>query len=137
MIDAAMRTLAAEGYEYATLGLSPLSIRAPVAPFRNPLWLRFVLGWLRAHGKRFYNFNGLDQFKAKLRPDRWEPVFAISNRSRFGPCTLYAIASAFSDGSPIRLVSRALWRAVRTEWLWLDQRIRLVMKKGKPQSSHR
>jgi phosphatidylglycerol lysyltransferase len=125
MIDAAMRALADEGYEYVTLGLSPLSTRAPVAPFRNPLWLRFTLGWLRLHGKRFYNFNGLDHFKAKLRPERWEPVFAISNQPHFGPRTLYAIASAFSAGSPIRLVSRALWRAVRTEAVWFFRRSRL------------
>lgn len=126
MIDAAMRTLANENYEYATLGLSPLSTRAPVEPFRNPFWLRCVLGWLRAHGKRFYNFNGLDRFKAKLRPECWEPVFAISNQPHFGPLTLYAIASAFSAGSPIRLVSRALWRAVRTEIAWLSYRVRAV-----------
>lgn len=124
MIDAGMRALADEGYKYATLGLSPLSSRANVAPFRNPLWLRFTLAWVRAHGKRFYNFNGLDHFKAKLRPDNWEPVFAISNQARFGPCTLYAIASAFSDGSPIRLVSRALWRALGTELRWLHERAR-------------
>jgi phosphatidylglycerol lysyltransferase len=127
MIDAGMCALADEGYQYATLGLSPLSSRAHVEPFRNPLWLRLLLGWLRAHGKRFYNFNGLDHFKAKLRPDDWEPVFAISNQPRFGPCTLYAIASAFSDGSPIRLVSRALWRALKTEVRWLSYRTRAVL----------
>lgn len=33
MIDAAMRVLAENGYDYATLGLSPLSTRAQVKPF--------------------------------------------------------------------------------------------------------
>ncbi|MDQ6785226.1 MAG: DUF2156 domain-containing protein, partial [Acidobacteriota bacterium] len=90
MIDAAMRTLAEDGYDYATLGLSPLSKRAQIKPFSNPLWLRILLAWMRKHGQRFYNFDGLDAFKAKLQPERWEPVFAISNEPRISFRTLYA-----------------------------------------------
>ena len=30
--------------------------------------------WVRAHGKRFYNFEGLEAFKSKFRPDGWEPI---------------------------------------------------------------
>ena len=40
MIDTAMRALAKDGYDYATLGLAPLSTRAEIPPFKNPLWLR-------------------------------------------------------------------------------------------------
>jgi phosphatidylglycerol lysyltransferase len=118
MIDAAMRALANDGYEYATLGLSPLSARARVAPFRNPLWLRVALAWMRKHARRFYNFDGLDAFKAKLQPKRWEPVFAVSNEPRLSPKTLYAIASAFSENKPIRLILSGLWRALLTELKW-------------------
>ncbi len=123
MIDSAMRTIAADGYEYATLGLSPLSSRAQVEPFRNPFWLRILLAWMRKHGQRFYNFDGLDAFKAKLRPERWEPVFAVSNEPRLSPRTLYAIASAFSGNAPVRLFLSGLRRALLTEIKWFKQSI--------------
>ena len=123
MIDAAMRTLAEDGFDYATLGLSPLSTRAAVAPFRNPLWLRILLAWMRKHGQRFYNFEGLDAFKAKLQPESWEPVFAVSNEPRISPRTLYAIAAAFSGNAPIKLVLGGLGRAISTEINWLRQSI--------------
>jgi phosphatidylglycerol lysyltransferase len=115
MIDRAMRAIGESGSEYATLGLSPLSIRADVEPFHNPVWLRIVLAWLRKHGQRFYNFDGLDVFKSKLHPERWEPVFAVSNEPRVSFRTLYAIASAFSGGRPAMLVFGGLWRAAITE----------------------
>lgn len=115
LIDFAMRAAAASGSSYATLGLSPLSDRAAVIPFRQPLWLRVLLQWVRLHGNRFYNFVGLETFKAKFNPDLWEPIFAIAEGSSFSPRDLYAIASAFSGGAPIRLVVRALAKAVWRE----------------------
>jgi phosphatidylglycerol lysyltransferase len=121
LLDAAMRTLAAEGCDYATLGLAPLS-RHGLGPEVNPVWLRFILRWVRAHGRRFYNFEGLDNFKAKFQPERWEPVYAIVDEPRFSPGALYAIAAAFSDGSPLWTVARALWRAAGTELSWLRRR---------------
>lgn len=123
MIDTAMRTLAENGFDYATLGLSPLSTRAEVAPFDNPLWLRASLAWMRKHGQRFYNFDGLDAFKSKLRPERWEPVFAISNEPRFSLRTLYAIAAAFSENAPFRLLSGGLRRALATEIKWIEKAV--------------
>jgi len=107
---------------YVTLGLAPLS-RHSAAPESNPVWLRMVLRGVRAHGRRFYNFEGLDNFKAKFLPERWEPVYAIVNERRFSPGALYAIAAAFSDRSPISTLARALWRAARTEWRWLQGRL--------------
>ncbi|MEZ5346568.1 MAG: DUF2156 domain-containing protein [Pyrinomonadaceae bacterium] len=123
MIDFAMRTLAEDGYGYATLGLAPLSKRADVPPFDNPLWLRILLAWMRKHGQRFYNFDGLDAFKAKLQPEKWEPVFAISNEPRFSFRTLYAIASAFSGNAPVRLFAGGILRAIITEIDWLRQKV--------------
>jgi phosphatidylglycerol lysyltransferase len=122
LLDAAMRSLAADGYDYVTLGLAPLS-RHGVAAATNPPWLRLILRWVRAHGRRFYNFEGLDNFKAKFQPERWEPVYAIVNESRFSPAALYAIAAAFSDGSPLSTIARALWRAARTEVTWVRRRL--------------
>jgi len=123
MIDAAMRSIAKDNCSYATLGLAPLSRRARVEPFHNPLWLDIVLAWLRKHGQRFYNFDGLDAFKAKLRPNEWEPVFAVSNESRVSFQTLYAIASAFSGNAPFRMLSGGLVKAAATEFRWLRNRI--------------
>jgi phosphatidylglycerol lysyltransferase len=114
MIDAAMRALAESGAKYVTLGLAPLSTRAAAAS-ENPLWLRVLLAWMRAHGRRFYNFAGLERFKAKFRPDSWEPVYAIVNAPSVPPRVLYAIAAAFSAGSPITLLIRGLGRAARQE----------------------
>ena len=122
MIDAAMRTIAAEGCDYATLGLSPLSKRARIKPFQNPIWLSFLLAWMYKHGQRFYNFDGLDAFKAKLQPSGWEPVFAVTNEQKISPQMLYAIASAFSQRAPFRLVLGGLGRAAKTELKWLRQR---------------
>jgi phosphatidylglycerol lysyltransferase len=116
LVDAAMRTFAAEGSEFATLGLAPLSQHTlPHDRPPEPLWLRFILGWVRLHGRRFYNFTGLDRFKARLRPMRWDPVYAIAAEPRFGPGMLWAIAGAFSGGSPVAVVARALGRAVMWE----------------------
>jgi phosphatidylglycerol lysyltransferase len=134
LVDGAMRTLAAEGADYVTLGLAPLSRRVP--PDAEPAvptnglawlrlsWLRLLLAWVRAHGRRFYNFEGLDAFKAKFKPDRWEPIYAISNEPHFSFQTLYAIAAAFSSGSPVRAVGRALIAAARQEIVWMRERPR-------------
>ncbi len=124
MIDTAMRSLADGNYEYATLGLSPLSVRAEIKPFHNPFWIRVLLVWLRKHAQRFYNFDGLDAFKSKLQPESWEPVFAISNEPEFSPGTLYSILCAFSGNAPFKLVFGGLWRAFITEIKWLKHKSR-------------
>lgn len=122
LIDTAMRALAADDCAYASLGLSPLSTRAVVASFDNPLWLRLTLAWMRRHGQRFYNFDGLDRFKTALQPERWEPVFAVANQPRPSPQILYAIASVFSANHPFRLLFGGLQRAAQAEIKHLRQR---------------
>lgn len=115
LVDCAMRAFAEDGSRFATLGLAPLSRRAGGGSDKSPLWLQAALGWVRAHGRRFYNFDGLDQFKARLRPDRWDPVYAIVDRPSFTPRALWAIAGAFSGGSPLRTLAGGLARAARWE----------------------
>ena len=83
-----------------------------------------VLSWARAHGGRFYNFEGLDAFKAKFRPLVWDPVYAICNEPRFSPSMLYAIASAFTDGAPVRTIAGGLSRAARREGEWMLHRMK-------------
>lgn len=115
MMDFAFQTIASENCEYITLGLSPLSRRATIERFDNPLWLRMLLAWMRKHGQRFYNFDGLDRFKSKLMPEYWEPVFAISNEAQFSGHTLYAIASAFTENHPFRALGIGFRKAVQAE----------------------
>lgn len=117
LVDAAMRAFAEAGSSYATLGLAPLSARAMPA-LAQPRWLRLTLGWLRAHGRRFYNFEGLEAFKAAMDPPRWEPIFAIADGQRFTPGMLHAVAGVFSGGSPEWLVARALAHAAKREITW-------------------
>ncbi len=129
LIDTAMRAFASEGAEYVTLGLSPLSRRARLDETMNPAWLRLVLAWVRAHGRRFYNFDGLDAFKAKFTPSRWEPVYAIADDRRALPRALVAIAAVFSGGSPIRFVGRAMLGAARTEAAWAMEGARNTVRR--------
>ncbi|MFL5501680.1 MAG: bifunctional lysylphosphatidylglycerol flippase/synthetase MprF [Gemmatimonadaceae bacterium] len=123
LIDFAMRAVGASGAAYATLGLSPLSQRARIPQPPQPLWLRALLEWVRLHGARFYNFVGLDTFKAKFNPREWEPIYAIAQGRRFSPTALYAIAGAFSGGAPARMVAGALLRAAGEEIENLARRV--------------
>lgn len=119
LIDGCMRQLAERrGAHYATLGLVALARHAQPWTAGNPLWLRALFGWARAHGRRFYNFEGLEFFREKLRPAAWEGVYAVANRRPFPPAALWAIASAFCDGSPIRSLAAGAVKALRQEWSW-------------------
>lgn len=122
LVDAAMRALAESGAQYVTLGLSPLSRHSAFDDARMPAWLRVALRWVRAHARRFYDFEGLDRFKSKFDPESWEDIVALADAPRFPPRALWAIASAFSQGSPISLIARALGRAARQELRWLRAR---------------
>lgn len=124
LIDTAMRALAAGGATYVTLGLAPLSRHASGGETPQSAWVRAALAWARAHGRRFYNFAGLDTFKAKLQPESWEPVYALSHERRTSLRTLYAIAAAFGGASPPVFLARALLRAAAQELHWARGRAR-------------
>jgi phosphatidylglycerol lysyltransferase len=64
LVDAAMTALAAEGSSYVTLGLAPLS--GPVSGW---------LGLARDRLAALYDFRGIHSFRAKLRPQRWDPIY--------------------------------------------------------------
>ena len=124
LMDTAIRAVAISGSEYVTMGIIPLSIQGLSAATPNPVWLNWLTGWVRAHGRRFYNFDGLDHFKLKFRPQHWEPIYVISKEERFSFRSLHAIAAAFSDGAPLWAVTRGLGRALRQEGRWLKEAIR-------------
>jgi phosphatidylglycerol lysyltransferase len=118
LLDGAMRALGGAGAAYVTLGLAPLAMRGAARDHGVPLLTRALLRWTRAHGRRFYNFDGLERFKAKFHPDVWEPVYAISREERFGLRALYAIAAAFGGAPPPVFLARALARAAVQEARW-------------------
>lgn len=100
LIDAAMRAAAEQGSRYATLGLAPLAGQ--------------VSGWLRAArriGGRFYNFEGLRAFKARLRPHRWEPIYVAFPRGQSELLTIYDTLSAFARGGLLRYGLRSLFHS--------------------------
>jgi phosphatidylglycerol lysyltransferase len=120
MIDRAVRWAAKQDARYVTLGLAPLSIRAG-GIVDQALLIRLGFKWVRAHGRRFYNFEGLDSFKAKFAPEKWEAVYAISDEARFSMRALYAIASAFTQGRPFSTVGRGLVQAAKQEMRWMGR----------------
>lgn len=123
LLDAAIRAVGSEGAHFVTLGLSPLSRAVSQEP--PPPWMvRLLLAWVRVHGRRFYNFEGLEQFKSKFQPEGWEPIYAVTNRPRISLRTLYAIAGAFGGTSPVVFVGHALLRALSQEVRWAFQSVR-------------
>lgn len=113
LVDAGMRAAAAGGSRWVTLGVAPLSSRA--ADLGGPLWLRAALGWARAHGRRFYNFGGLETFKAKFRPAGWDPVWLVGTDGALRPRDLWAVASAYAGGSPAGALVQAMVKAAGEE----------------------
>lgn len=113
LIDFAARALASMGSNRLTLGLSPLSrLHRPEPPRRrpDPAWLRVMFGWAYAHGRRFYDFAGLEAFKEKFWPPLWEPLYLISSERHINMRTLYAVASAFTAGRPLSALMSGVGR---------------------------
>ena len=99
LIDAAMRGLAAEGSHHVTLGLVPLA--GPVDE-----WLRRI----RNISTPLYDFGGIHAFKAKLRPDRWDPIFIAYLPSSSAVTALYDSLAAFARGSFVGFGVRTILR---------------------------
>ncbi|MBS1713169.1 MAG: DUF2156 domain-containing protein [Armatimonadetes bacterium] len=118
-LTTAVEAVAADGAAFVTMGMVPLSTHAGVAATVNPAWLRGLSAWSRAHLKRFYDFDGLDRFKSKFRPDAWEPIYVISRERRFSPRTLMAVLSAFTASDPLVTLAGGLLKAVRQEAGWI------------------
>lgn len=122
LLSTAVNAIADGGATYVTLGLAPLARRNDInLPDESP-WLRAALRFAALHGRRFYNFGGLEAFKAKFSPEVWEPIYAIEAAPRFSARALYAIAGAFASRSPIALVGGALGKAIAQEVRWIARR---------------
>jgi len=122
LIDSAMRRFAAEGRQYATLGLVALAHAADQEIQNNPVWLRAMMYFARAHANRFYSFRGLEQFRLKMLPECWETIYAVSNEPRFSIRTLYSVGGAFSGISPWIAIALGIRKAVGAELQSVFQR---------------
>ena len=80
LVDAAMRAFEVAGSRYVTLGLAPLAGE-----------VGGLLRTAREWGAVLYDFHGVRAFKARLRPDHWDPIYL-----------------AYPSGSPVRAVHAAL-----------------------------
>ncbi len=106
VVDLAMRTLGAEGASFATTGLSAL-VGLGGRPRRHA-GLALLMKACYASLSSLYNFQGIERFQVRLRPDGWEPVYVMAWR-RVTPGTVWAVLAAFAGGR----VDRFAWRAGR------------------------
>lgn len=104
-----------------TLGLSPWSQRSGTTPTSEPLWHRLSRAAFLAHGRRFYNADFLDAFKAKFQPDWWEPLYVAAAHRPLPPRAVLAVGMAFAGSRPLRFALAAASKALRQEYQWLRQ----------------
>ncbi|MFZ9857957.1 MAG: phosphatidylglycerol lysyltransferase domain-containing protein [Roseiflexaceae bacterium] len=113
LLDAMVHRLVSTGAASVTLGLAPLS-QARDAPSRYAPWhIRMSMRVVRLFGQFFYNFVGLDRFKAKFLPERWDAIYAVTPGRAVSLWTLYAIAQAFCGVSPLVFLPWAMWHRSR------------------------
>ncbi len=99
LIDCAMREAAEKGDAIVTLGLAPLS--------GETSFLLDVLGLL---GRGLYDFRGVRAFKARLHPNRWEPVFMAHETGASSTLAMLDALTAFAGGSLTKFGARTLVR---------------------------
>lgn len=96
LLDTAIRRLAPSA-ERITLGLAPLALPGRAQERRDaaPAWLHAAEWAARRWGRALYDFEGLQAFKRKFRPDAWEPVYLLTPARRIGVRECVALAAAF------------------------------------------
>lgn len=124
LIAHAMEAFAKENVESVTLGLAPLSrLGAPNDALAKGA-VGLALKWMKVHGRRFYNFEGIESYKAKMQPDEWIPVYAVV-RGQWKLRHIGAIVEAFTGETPMRAIVRFTWTAFCQELRWMvDKRKR-------------
>lgn len=118
MHEAAL-TLARENYSLLTMGMVPLAPHTRPKNSDAPKIVRLLLAWVYAHGRRFYNFDGLYWFKNKFHPHSWEDLYLIPQKGQVGLRHLVATSEAFTTNRLEIALPRILYRAIRQELKWL------------------
>jgi phosphatidylglycerol lysyltransferase len=81
-------------YRWLNLGMAPLSgLRSAAGA---PIWHQLGTA-VRGYGERYYNFQGVRDFKEWFYPD-WEPRFLVAPGGRARPVVLANIAGLISGG---------------------------------------
>jgi len=91
LVDAGMRAAAEAGVPFVTLGLVPLAGEVSS-------WLRTA----RRLGRSLYDFDGLRAFKAKFKPQAWDPIFLTYPPGGSGLWSLFDTLKAFARGGLLR-----------------------------------
>ena len=99
LVDAGMRAAASESISLVTLGLAPLA--GEVGP---------VLRSARFFGRSLYDFEGLRAFKAKLKPESWDPIFLSYPPRASSLLAIFDTLTAFSRGGLLRFGIQTLLR---------------------------
>ena len=116
LIDAAMRRWTTERCTYATLGLVTLTSLSGPPVCADPWWVRLAFAFARVHGRRFYNFDGLEHFRVKMRPDAWEPIYLVGPGRSMPFSALYHAGSAFCGlRSPESVLAEGAMRALKID----------------------
>ncbi|MEJ7596619.1 MAG: phosphatidylglycerol lysyltransferase domain-containing protein [Kofleriaceae bacterium] len=99
LVDAGMRAAAAASVPFVTLGQVPLAGE--------------VGSWLRAArllGRSLFDFDGLRAFKAKFKPQAWDPIFLSYPPGRSGLIALVDTLTAFARGGLLRFGIESMLR---------------------------
>jgi phosphatidylglycerol lysyltransferase len=81
-----------QGFAWFNLGMASLS---GLSVHRGaPIWNQLAVT-MRGYGERFYNFQGIREFKQWFHPE-WEPLFLVSPGGAATPVILANIASLIS-----------------------------------------
>ncbi len=83
-----------QGYDSVSLGMSPLAGVSPLGEGGRIRWLRYALTSLSG---RFYNFEGLREFKQSFDPE-WEPRYLASSPGIARSLVLAHLAALTSGG---------------------------------------
>ena len=94
VIVEAMLWAKARGYRWCNLGMAPLSGLSAHAG--APIWNQIGVA-IRGAGERFYNFQGIREFKQWFYPE-WTPRFLVSAGGTSRPLVLANIASLIAGG---------------------------------------
>jgi phosphatidylglycerol lysyltransferase len=99
LVDAAMRHAAKHGSHYVTLGLAPLAgdVSKPLQVFRE-------------HTSILFDFRGLEAFKKRLRPAKWDPIFIAHTPDISNARAIVSVLRAFARGSFVRFGIETLMR---------------------------
>lgn len=99
LVDAVMRWAAGGGSRWLTMGLAPLAGDVGRG-----------LAAIRRHAAALYDFEGLRNFKAKLRPDAWHPISLSYPVGQGAWVSVMDALGAFAEGGLLAFGLRSLFR---------------------------